>query len=54
MQVDVARQHGALLSRLGKQGEVVRHRRSSRLYVRFDGELVLVSIRPHLLRVLPS
>lgn len=50
-QITVAKEHGALRSRLHKQGEVV-DRRGTRLVVRFDGEGEPVSIRPHLVRVL--
>jgi hypothetical protein len=52
-QVLVDRAHGALASRLGKQAQVIRRSRSSRLVVRFDGETRLVSIRPHLVRLRP-
>ncbi len=51
-QVVVDRAHGALASRLGKWGVVVRRSRGGRLYVRFDGEQAPVSLRPHLVRVL--
>lgn len=52
-QVTVHREHGALPSRLHKQGEVL-GRGSTRLTVRFDGEDTVVSIRPHLVRVLTT
>jgi hypothetical protein len=52
-QVLVDRPHGALASRLGKQGEVIRRSRASRLVVRFDGETQPVGIRPDLVRVRP-
>jgi hypothetical protein len=52
-QVLADRAHGALASRLGKQGEVVRYSRGSRLVVRFDGEIQPVSIRPDLMRLRP-
>lgn len=53
-QVDVAKEHGALRGRLGKRGEVAGRTQSYRLYVHFDGEDAPVSIRPHLLRVVPA
>jgi hypothetical protein len=52
-QVLVDRAHGALASRLGKQGGVIRRSRGSRLVVRFDGEDQPVTIRPDLLRLRP-
>jgi len=52
-QVLVDRAHGALASRLGKQAQVIRRSRGSRLVVRFDGEDEPVSIRPDLVRVRP-
>lgn len=52
-QVAVAKEYGALSSRLHQQAEVV-DRRGSRLVVRFDGEEKAVSIRPHLVRVLAT
>jgi hypothetical protein len=52
-QVLVDRAHGALVSRLGKQAQVIRRSRGSRLVVRFDGEVQPVSIRPDLVRVRP-
>jgi hypothetical protein len=52
-QVLVDRAHGALASRLGKQAQVIRHSRGSRLVVRFDGEDQPVSIRPDLVRLRP-
>ena len=52
-QVLVDRPHGALPSRLGKQGQVIRRSRGTRLVVHFDGEDHLVSIRPDLVRVRP-
>jgi hypothetical protein len=51
-QVAIAKQHGALPSRRGKQGQVL-GRGTTRLNVQFDGEDHPVSIRPHLVRVLP-
>lgn len=51
-QVAIAKEHGALTSRLRKRGEVIRWGRGSRLQVRFDGETKPVSIRPHLVRVI--
>jgi hypothetical protein len=50
-QTDVNTELGALRSRLGKQGLVLR-RSATRLVVRFDGESALARIRPELLRVL--
>jgi hypothetical protein len=44
---------GALRSRLGKQGLVVR-RSATRLVVRFPDEPRLARIQPHLLRVVDS
>jgi hypothetical protein len=52
-QVLVDRAHGALASRLGKQAQVIRRSRGSRLAVRFDGETEPVSIRPDLVRLRP-
>jgi hypothetical protein len=55
-QTHIEAQYGALRSRLNKQAIVISHgsgHRGNRLYVRFDGEDHPVSIRPHLVRVLP-
>jgi len=52
-QVAVDKNHGALPSRLHKQGQVV-GRGLTRLTVRFDDENAPVSLRPHLLRVLDT
>jgi hypothetical protein len=52
-QVLVDRPHGALPSRLGKQAQVIRRSRGTRLVVQFDGEDQPVSIRPDLVRVRP-
>jgi len=52
-QVLVDRAHGALASRLGKQAQVIRYSRGSRLVVCFDGETHPVSIRPNLVRLRP-
>jgi hypothetical protein len=52
-QIGVAKEYGALASRLHKQGQVV-DRRGARLVVLFDGEDTAVSIRPHLVRVLTA
>jgi hypothetical protein len=41
---------GALRSRVGKQGRVLR-RSATMLVVRFEGDTVLTRIRPHLVRV---
>jgi hypothetical protein len=51
-QIEIAPDYGALRSRLHQRGEVI-CRRGCRLYVRFDGEQERVSIRPHLVRVVP-
>jgi hypothetical protein len=50
-QIDVGKKHGALPSRLHKQGRVL-GRGTTRLIVQFDKEDKAVSIRPHLVRVL--
>jgi hypothetical protein len=50
-QVAIAKEHGALTSRLGKRGDVISWGRGSRVQVHFDGETQPVSIRPHLVRV---
>ncbi|MBV8541794.1 MAG: hypothetical protein JO063_04550 [Pseudonocardiales bacterium] len=52
-QVAVAKEHGALPSRLRKQGQVL-GRGTTRLSVRFDGEDHSVSIRPHLVLMLDA
>lgn len=52
-QVAVAKEHGALPSRLHKQGQVI-GRGKNRLIVRFDSEKNVVRIRPHLVRVLTT
>jgi hypothetical protein len=52
-QVRVDRPHGALPSPLGKQAQVIRRSRGTRLVVQFDGEDHPVIIRPDLLRVRP-
>ena len=52
-QVAVDGAHGALPSRLHRQGEVIGRGRD-RLYVRFDLEYQLVILRPHLVRVLDT
>ena len=52
-QIAVSKQHGALPSRLHQQGQVVR-RGHARLYVRFERDDQLVSLRPHLVRVLTT
>ncbi|MGH3869647.1 MAG: hypothetical protein ACRDQ4_26805 [Pseudonocardiaceae bacterium] len=51
VQIAVSKEHGALSSRLHKQGRDV-GRGTTRLRVRFDHEAKLVSVRPHLVRVL--
>ena len=51
-QIAIAKEHGALSSRLGSRGRVL-GRRGCRLVIRFEGEHErVVSIRPHLVRVL--
>lgn len=52
-QLAVDKRHGALPSRLHKQGQVL-SRGVTRLNVLFDDENELVSIRPHLVRVLDA
>lgn len=56
-QVAVAKEHGALSARLHQRGDVIRRgqrgRGHLRLYVRFQGDTEPVSIRPHLVRVIP-
>jgi len=56
-QVAVAQEHGARSARLRQRGEVIRRgqrgRGHLRLYVRFQGDTEPVSIRPHLVRVIP-
>ncbi|MGH3812938.1 MAG: hypothetical protein ACRDUV_10835 [Pseudonocardiaceae bacterium] len=49
----MGKEHGALPSRLHKQGEVL-GRGTTRLTVRFDDEDTVASIRPHLVRVLTT
>jgi hypothetical protein len=51
-QVAVGKSYGALPSRLHKQGQVL-GRGVIRLSVLFDNEDTVVSIRPHLVRVVP-
>jgi hypothetical protein len=53
-QVAVAKERGALPSRLRKRAEVLGRSGGNRLYVRFDGEHRKVSIRPHLVRVITT
>lgn len=50
-QVAIAKEHGALTSRLNKQGQVV-GRTTTRLTVLFDGDAKPGNIRPHLVRVI--
>jgi hypothetical protein len=52
-QTAVATEHGAVPSRLSKQGEVT-GRRGYRVHVQFDRESKVASVRPHLLRVLST
>jgi hypothetical protein len=56
-QIHVDKQYGALSSRLGKRGVVVGRAggtSGNRVYVEFDGENKQVSIRPHLVLLLPT
>jgi hypothetical protein len=50
-QVGVSKERGALPSRLHQRGQVV-GRGTNRLYVRFESDDQLITLRPHLLRVL--
>lgn len=52
-QIGVHRDHGALPSRLHKQGQVL-GRGINRLNVQFDHENTVISIRPHLVRVVTT
>jgi hypothetical protein len=52
-QVAVGKSHGAMSSRLHKQGQVL-GRGVTRLIVQFDEEDTVVRIRPHLVRVLTT
>ncbi len=52
-QIAVHRDHGALPSRLHQQGQVL-GRGTNRLIVKFDDQNKVVSIRPHLVRVLTT
>jgi hypothetical protein len=52
-QIDVGKKHGALPSRLHKQGRVL-GRGTTRLIVLFDNEDKQVNIRSHLVRVLTT
>ncbi len=52
-QLEVHRDHGALRSRLHQQGQVL-DRGKNRLTVRCNGQNTVVSIRPHLVRVLTT
>lgn len=52
-QVAVSKEHGALPSRLHKQGQVV-GRGVNRLSVRFQGEDQPTNLRPHLVRLLDA
>lgn len=52
-QIGVAKEHGALPSRLYTQGQVL-GRGTNRLTVQFDGADRVASVRPHLLRVLDA
>jgi hypothetical protein len=49
----VNKEHGALPSRLHQQGQVI-SRGHTRLYVRFDDDNRLISLRPYLVRVLDA
>jgi hypothetical protein len=46
-------EHGALFSRLHQRGQVL-GRDPGLIYLRFDGESQLVSLRPDLVRLLPD
>jgi hypothetical protein len=52
-QIAVDKQHGALPARLHKSGVII-GRGTNRVNVRFDGESNVVSVRPHLVRVLTA
>ena len=52
-QAAVHKGHGALPSRLHKQGQVL-GRGTTRLTAQFDGEDTVASLRPHLVRVLTT
>ncbi|MGH3755451.1 MAG: hypothetical protein ACRDRP_22700 [Pseudonocardiaceae bacterium] len=52
-QIAVAKEHGALASRLHQQGRVT-GQGGSRLRIQFDGEGTVASVRPHLVRVLTA
>jgi hypothetical protein len=52
-QIAVNKEHGVLPSRLHQQGRVI-NRGHNRLYVRFDDDNQLISLRPHLVRVLDA
>ncbi len=52
-QVAVSNEHGALPSRLHQRGQVI-GRGHNRLYICFDGNNQLISLRPHLVRVLDA
>ncbi|MGH3920116.1 MAG: hypothetical protein ACRDSG_13945 [Pseudonocardiaceae bacterium] len=47
----MSKEHGAQPSRLHQQGQV-EGRGHNRLYVRFERDKQLISLRPHLVRVL--
>lgn len=46
-------EHGALFSRLYQRGEVA-GRGQNQVYVRFEGQTKLISLPPHVLRLLPE
>ncbi len=52
-QISVNSDYGAMPSRLHQQGRVV-GRGKNRLHVRFDVDNKVVSVRPHLVRVLTT
>lgn len=52
-QIAVTKLHGALPGRLHQRGEVI-GRGTTRVNVLFDGEASVVSVRPHLVRVLDT
>lgn len=53
-QVAVVKAHGALSMRVHQHGEMIRRGHYLRVYVRVEGDTEPVSIRPHLVRVLPA
>ncbi|MGH3887558.1 MAG: hypothetical protein ACRDSZ_13495, partial [Pseudonocardiaceae bacterium] len=51
--VEQVAEHGALFSRLYQRGEVA-GRGHNQVYVRFEGQTKLISLPPHVLRLLPE